>query len=754
MPGVSILIPATGSAAELGRSIDACLRSSALETEIVVAGPAVADLPDDPRIVATLVDASTVGALVRRALESATGAYVVVLFPGDVLDPIGLEVLVDRATRERADLVLGGSIAVDPAGHRSRTRLRDATARFEGRIAPSDPWVATIPVAAAALLVRRDLASRPDVGMADDDDATSGALRWHLGALFAADRAYAVDYPVVERGVPAADAARVLAVYESLERQHPAHASSLLVHAFLACGRASTGRAAASARDDVRRLFARVRARIRTTGGLSGDPDFDEWAALETRHAVRRIDHRGLQRFWRFSPRRMAKVTARRAGALLHRRIARMRDGRLGPILNIALRGRLSRGPMSQPAIPQPRGFVGRNALVIVPWSDDNGSTQVIDLLNGALRDLGYRIHVVVSNRSGPNRARAGWDETYDLGDSPHFGRLVYADGSVVLDGHGVDDWAGDDLLQFVADADRAWRFDVVVCHYVFFSRALEAVNRDATTILVTHDRFAGRNSRFAERGMTASYFYSTTEDEEAIGVRRADHVVALQEHEAAYFATAVSGTPTRVHTLPLLDAPAFRDPPPAAARLRVGFLGSSYANNRTALVEFFRDVAGRDLSALEFVIAGNVCSTLSRADLPDAARLLGPVAEVDDFYSRVDVVFNPDFLESGRKVKVFEALAFGVPVVTTRESTAGFDGLPPDLTLTSSTAILERLIALAGSASERSAARKAGRAAYLELYERYRTGPLLRRMLGRAGEPTDIDPPGQAPSSGAIFEP
>jgi glycosyltransferase involved in cell wall biosynthesis len=432
------------------------------------------------------------------------------------------------------------------------------------------------------------------------------------------------------------------------------------------------------------------------------------------------------------SRRRSIKVAARRAGEALRQRVERLLTHRsFGPIIRAGLRGaRPSRSVAAVPAIPQPRGFTGPNALVIVPWSEDNGSTQVIDALNASLRALGFRIHVVVSNHAGPNAPRLGWDYTYSLGNSPEFGRPARNRGRLVLDGHRVDDWVGEDLTQFVADVDRAWRFDVVVCHYVFLSRVLEVVNDSATTILVTHDRFAGRNSLFAERGMTASYFFSTTEDEEAIGLRRADHVVALQEDEAQYFRGAVAGTASCVHLLPLLGPPQFQDPPPPTARLRVGFLGSSYANNRTALVNFFRDVRGEDLSELEFIVGGGVCDVLERDDLPRGSRLIGRVERLADFYTAVDVVFNPDFVRSGRKVKVFEGLSFGVPVVTTRESTAGFDTLPPEMALESNAAILDHLRSFAVSRDGLERARDRARATYVDLVRRFDTSSELSRMI------------------------
>src|SRR5690606_14515205 len=158
------------------------------------------------------------------------------------------------------------------------------------------------------------------------------------------------------------------------------------------------------------------------------------------------------------------------------------------------------------------------------------------DLINESLRELDYQLHVVVYNKAGGNPSRDTWTYFYDLPNARDFEKMHIVDGELVLDGHLIDDWAGDDLAQFVRSLDTAWHFDVVVCHYAFFSRVFNFVSSAAVRILVTIDRFAGRNTRFAESGMLDSFYFSTSESEEAKGLARADHVIALQEDEAEYF--------------------------------------------------------------------------------------------------------------------------------------------------------------------------------------------------------------------------
>ncbi|XEM88478.1 glycosyltransferase [Rhodococcus sp. JVH1] len=63
--------------------------------------------------------------------------------------------------------------------------------------------------------------------------------------------------------------------------------------------------------------------------------------------------------------------------------------------------------------------------------------------------------------------------------------------------------------------------------------------------------------------------------------------------------------------------------------------------------------------------------------DLPvnECIDMWGPLESTDEFYRRVDVALAPIALGGGMKVKVVEAMAHGLPVITTEQARAG---LPP----------------------------------------------------------------------------
>jgi len=768
MPRVSLIVPVYN----VERYLEQCLRSAMAQTErdieIIVVNDGSPDgsqaiidrlAAEDSRIVPVVQENGGYGRAINNGLSRATGEYLFILESDDWIDPFALEVLLDRAGRAPYDIIKGGFMREFADGSSGRYSLERLTNRYEGEVRVlENPRVMTMESSIWSALYRAEFIRDQGITMLESTGAAYQDLVWKFMTFALASRVYFVDYPVYHY--------RVLAIgsssrnnknplahfynYEHLRRELESRGRFIgdVVGLYYAHNLIDFNFHLGRLGDEGRREFAikgrevleEIRAYIAESGELTTEPAFDLWVRAYTRDSIRFVTGRSASAFWRAAGqlpvRRRAKNLVKRLLVGTIGRASRVPlAGRVLDVYRRAVRASRGENPSASvatlPAISMPQGFAGRNVLVVIPWSDENGSTRIIDLVNEAFKALGYKIHVVVYNDTGRNPGRDGWTYFYDLPHAVEFGRLHYHHGELVPDGNTVDEWAGDDLAQFVRSLDAAWRFDAVVCHYVFLSRVLDYVGDDATKILITHDRFAGRNTRFAERGMTDSHFFSTSEDQEALGLRRADHVIALQEGEAQYFRGLLKETGVEVHTLPIFDAPRFLPDRDRSGPLLVGFIGSTYVNNKTAITQFFEEV-GRDVPpSLKFVVAGRVCRILKHGDLPHGVRVMGDVDDLREFYESVDVVFNPDFFESGRKIKVFEGLSFGVPVVTTRQATAGFDDLPADMKLESNAAILSRLVELAIAPDALDDARRTAKETYLALYGAHSTEGTLRSMLG-----------------------
>ncbi|MEH3117921.1 MAG: glycosyltransferase [Methylorubrum populi] len=238
----------------------------------------------------------------------------------------------------------------------------------------------------------------------------------------------------------------------------------------------------------------------------------------------------------------------------------------------------------------------------------------------------------------------------------------------------GIDEWCPDEVGDFVA-----WYFSrypatgAVLVNYAFLARALERVPPGVTTLIDTHDRFAGRQAQYRPFRAEPNFFYTDAAGE-AEGLSRADVVLAIQAAEARSFAQA---TDSRVLLLP----PHFPAQTPFAVPervARIGFLGHGNDPNLFSIGRFIRVWReGWTPERPELVVAGEICRSLHGVEEP-GVRLLGYLDRLEDFYAQADLVVAPMLMGSGLKMKVGEALSFGRPVIGTEIGLEGFEPSEP----------------------------------------------------------------------------
>jgi glycosyltransferase involved in cell wall biosynthesis len=110
-----------------------------------------------------------------------------------------------------------------------------------------------------------------------------------------------------------------------------------------------------------------------------------------------------------------------------------------------------------------------------------------------------------------------------------------------------------------------------------------------------------------------------------------------------------------------------------------VGLIGSMrWQPSRSAAVRLLTRIWPAILEQApdaRLLVAGWHAHDVLREHLPvDAAELVDVVEHPRDFFSRIGVLVYPTPRGSGMKVKVLEAMAYGVPVVTNREGIEGIE--------------------------------------------------------------------------------
>lgn len=247
-----------------------------------------------------------------------------------------------------------------------------------------------------------------------------------------------------------------------------------------------------------------------------------------------------------------------------------------------------------------------------------------------------------------------------------------------------VDDWCGIELLDWVLELNKIYHYQYCLVNYSFFSGVFTALSDSVLKILITHDIFIDRNKKMLEQGYKESGWMSIDRDGEILACSRADKIVAIQSEEAEKYARLL-GDNSKIVTIPMVMKKKYLSAKNNNKKIRIGYCGSSNWVNEINIGEFIeRWLEIPELSeTTEIIVAGGVSKTLKNFIEPNLLEhpgilLMGRVENIEDFYSFIDIVVNPERGGSGLKIKTIEGLSYGLPLLSTKAGMAGLQNDNP----------------------------------------------------------------------------
>jgi polysaccharide biosynthesis protein PslH len=217
---------------------------------------------------------------------------------------------------------------------------------------------------------------------------------------------------------------------------------------------------------------------------------------------------------------------------------------------------------------------------------------------------------------------------------------------------------------------------EAVIVEYVFNSWAFASFPESSLRLLDTHDAFADRHHSYLARGVS-DYWISLRPQDENAGFRRADMVIAIQQEEARRFRRQIAGdggnnlpdVAVVSHLMGRADSPVESSVGDSAI-----FLASDNSANRHAVDSFIRNVLPkvvREIPGFDLKLAGSICAFVP--DRPNVTKL-GWVQDQKEAFAQAPLSVNPLLVGTGINIKLLEAMAAGVPTVSTA---TGVRGLP-----------------------------------------------------------------------------
>lgn len=233
-----------------------------------------------------------------------------------------------------------------------------------------------------------------------------------------------------------------------------------------------------------------------------------------------------------------------------------------------------------------------------------------------------------------------------------------------------LDEFYYPEIGRQVRDIQRRLGIDAVIVEYAFHSRAFLGLPKGVLRILDTHDSFADRHKAFVNTANKYGYWFSVPPKMESKAFRRADVVVAIQEEEERTFRQRQGAEPPVVATVShTLDLGGRVEDLSSSDFL---FLGSSNDANIISLTGFIDNVlpiVRATRPDIRLVVAGSICGKIGDRD---GVVKLGRVDSLKEAFTRAPLSINPITLGTGINIKLLDALAAGVPTISTRTGARG----------------------------------------------------------------------------------
>ncbi|HNS17406.1 MAG TPA: glycosyltransferase [Bacteroidales bacterium] len=243
----------------------------------------------------------------------------------------------------------------------------------------------------------------------------------------------------------------------------------------------------------------------------------------------------------------------------------------------------------------------------------------------------------------------------------PDFFRKYF---SVYTRSNHLHDFAFRSLRKYFDSLMKKGEYHFIVISYVYWANLVRTNVPEGIVKVLTLEDFLTLTQFDALHGKINTGNYLAEETER---VNLFDKVICVSAEEMQFF-SRFARNPEYYH-IPVFMEPHFsasQDP-----EYDMVFIGSANYSNKRGMEWFFRDVYPLLDPSLRLLIVGSITESIPQQPNVTCIRYAENLSSV---HSRSRISINPLLDGTGMKVKVVEALSFGIPVVSTAR---GLTGMP-----------------------------------------------------------------------------
>jgi len=244
--------------------------------------------------------------------------------------------------------------------------------------------------------------------------------------------------------------------------------------------------------------------------------------------------------------------------------------------------------------------------------------------------------------------------------------RKMAVDCKIIATGSQMNDTYQHKLTRLQETLKKAKTADIYLIDKTENAYTLDIIPSNAIKLLDTHDIVHKRNK--STRSFNAPDGFQLTAQQERDLFARFDGVMCIQADDYNTVSQWQGKYKCLLVPHPLSIHPQIPIQPPT----RIGIVASDWHANIHGLAHFIKHIWPKcKTNTVTLNLYGYVANAFKNVTQPNI-HLHGFAQNITDCYKNIDIAINPVLYGAGLKIKTIEAMAHGIPLVTTKEGASG----------------------------------------------------------------------------------